>query len=306
MGKRYQEGDRLFAFEYNQLLDDVDVLKENSGSTECAGIIYDEEKDSIAEGVKELSEQEDFTTLNDAYGVRSHAEGVGAVAYGHGCHTEGYGTIVKITDNTFSWNSGSNIVVASKEVTLDVTPVLMYKYPNTTERIYFTVKSIRDDGKTMETDKWFDFSVTGATLWSTIHSSYGDCSHVEGIYNRTFGFASHVEGIMNITKNETEHAEGNYNKSNKASDLYGDSGNTQHSIGIGKYTGDNRNALEIMQNGDAYLFGVGGYDGTNPQSATTIQNAFVKLSILTQAEYDALVQAGTTDAGTLYVISDAQ
>lgn len=306
MAKRYQEGDRLFAFEYNQLLDDVDILKENSGSTEGAGIIYDEEKDSIAEGVKELIEQEDFTTLNAAYGIRSHAEGMGVAAIGDSSHAEGEGFIVKITDCTFSWNSGSNIVVASEEVSLDIAPVLMYEYPNSTERLYFAVKSIGDDRKTIETDNWFDFSATDVNLWVVVHASYGDASHVEGTFNRAFGDGSHVEGKMNETKNETEHAEGNYNKSNKASDMYGNSGNTQHSIGIGKHAGDNRNAFEVMQNGDAYLFGVGGYDGTNPQSATTIQNAFVKLSILTQAEYDALVQAGTVDAGTLYVISDAQ
>ena len=35
---------------------------------------------------------------------------------------------------------------------------------------------------------------------------------------------------------------------------------------------DRKNAVEVMQTGDAYIIGVGEYDGTNPTSATTVQN----------------------------------
>ena len=39
---------------------------------------------------------------------------------------------------------------------------------------------------------------------------------------------------------------------------------------------------------------------------TSVPSNYVKYASVTQAQYDALVQAGTVDAGTLYIISDAQ
>ena len=74
---------------------------------------------------------------------------------------------------------------------------------------------------------------------------------VEGDY-------SHGEGIDPWTSNEGEHAEGKYNKSNDG---------TISSVGIGTSDSDRKNAFEIMANGDAYLLGVGNYDGTNPGSS---------------------------------------
>ena len=38
---------------------------------------------------------------------------------------------------------------------------------------------------------------------------------------------------------------------------------TVHSIGIGTSASARKNAFEVMRNGDAYLIGVDGYDGTN-------------------------------------------
>jgi len=36
-----------------------------------------------------------------------------------------------------------------------------------------------------------------------------------------------------------------------------------HSVGIGTSESNRKNAIEVMQNGDAYMIGVGGYNGTN-------------------------------------------
>lgn len=48
---------------------------------------------------------------------------------------------------------------------------------------------------------------------------------------------------------------------------------TLHSIGIGTSTNDRKNAFEVMANGDAYLYGAGGYNGTNPggEGVKTVQ-----------------------------------
>ena len=105
----------------------------------------------------------------------------------------------------------------------------------------------------------------------------GLASHVEGWGSKTYhniasGNGSHTEGVCTRSQNESEHAEGSANVSHKASNTYGDAGNTQHSIGIGTHYNSAKNAVEVMQNGDYYLIGVGGYQGTD----TKVQNATIK------------------------------
>lgn len=96
------------------------------------------------------------------------------------------------------------------------------------------------------------------------------------------GDSSLAEGDNTITTNPYEHAEGHFNKSNFTSDEYPNEGNTLHSVGIGSSENDRKNAVEIMQNGDMFVIGVGGYDGTNavpseseedPNYADTLQSS---------------------------------
>lgn len=112
----------------------------------------------------------------------------------------------------------------------------------------------------------------------------GDQSHAEGTATAS-GVGSHAEGYYKVmAQNLSEHAEGTSNVSHKASDSYGNAGNTQHSVGIGGSGGQGgKNAFEIMQNGDMYVLGVGGYQGTN----TKIQDATIK----TLQEYIASLES---------------
>lgn len=96
-------------------------------------------------------------------------------------------------------------------------------------------------------------------------------AHAEGLRGCANGQHSHAEGVDTVTSNTAEHAEGKFNKSNKADGSFGSAGNTLHSIGIGTSASDRKNAYEIMQNGDAYLLGVGGYDGKNPAASKAVQ-----------------------------------
>ncbi len=96
-------------------------------------------------------------------------------------------------------------------------------------------------------------------------------AHAEGLRGWANGQHSHAEGVDTVTSNTAEHAEGKFNKSNKADGSFGSAGNTLHSIGIGTSASDKKNAFEIMQNGDAYLLGVGGYDGKNPAASKAVQ-----------------------------------
>ena len=98
-------------------------------------------------------------------------------------------------------------------------------------------------------------------------------AHSEGGITRAEGNGSHAEGGNTVASNHFEHAQGRYNVSNKVENSsYGNAGNTIHSVGIGTANNDKKNAFEIMQNGDAYLYGVGSYDGTNYSSASTLQS----------------------------------
>lgn len=96
-------------------------------------------------------------------------------------------------------------------------------------------------------------------------------AHAEGLRGWANGQHSHAEGVDTVTSNTAEHAEGKFNKSNKADGSFGSAGNTLHSIGIGTSASDRKNAFEVMQNGYAYLLGVGGYDGKNPAASKAVQ-----------------------------------
>ena len=105
-------------------------------------------------------------------------------------------------------------------------------------------------------------------------------SHAEGYKTSTQGIASHAEGDNTVTNNPAEHAEGRYNKSNMGG---ADATNTLSSIGIGSASGsipggDRKNAVEVMQNGDTYIIGVGNYDGTNPEEAISVQDTISSLN----------------------------
>lgn len=86
----------------------------------------------------------------------------------------------------------------------------------------------------------------------------GPASHVEGIKNEINkgAYASHAEGIKNTTQNRAEHASGQYNKSNKATDTFGDAGNTLFSVGCGTSDADRKNAFEVMQDGTCKYYDV--------------------------------------------------
>ena len=86
------------------------------------------------------------------------------------------------------------------------------------------------------------------------------------------GTMSIASGFHVRTNNYCETAFGNYNQTNTANSTFGNAGNTHFSIGIGAGSNDynTKNAIEVMQNGDLYAYGVGNYDGTNYTSAHTL------------------------------------
>ena len=104
----------------------------------------------------------------------------------------------------------------------------------------------------------------------------GSASHSEGQGTTASGNYAHAEGYYTQSKNHYEHAEGCYNLSNSSTE---DAHNTRHSVGIGNSDSNRKNAHEIMANGDHYVYGLGGYDGTNATSedSKTLQTVVTEL-----------------------------
>lgn len=99
-------------------------------------------------------------------------------------------------------------------------------------------------------------------------STVGVNSVAEGYNSTAGGVASHAEGRHTITRNRAEHAQGTFNSSHTGQ---AQSELTLSSIGFGTADNDRKNAVETMQNGKTFIYGLGGYDGTNP-TGTGVQD----------------------------------
>ena len=90
---------------------------------------------------------------------------------------------------------------------------------------------------------------------SIVKNGDGDNSAVlVGDTQKAIGAYSFSEGQHTVANNRSEHAFGEYNTSNKADDTFGNEGNTLFSIGNGTSESDRKNAFEVMQNGDIYIY----------------------------------------------------
>lgn len=266
---------------------------------------------SHAEGVGTVVEgqaghSEGFITRS--IGEYSHAEGVGVISYGDGSHAEGIGkdfwginVIISGTELTIDSTGVSmgtpNCLVINKNNTL-----IPFKVLSENEGIYTIDKDLGQYNGVAYIRFGLSYGKGSHTEGCSIsigdcshsegegNAAFGDCSHVEGRLVNAFGNYSHVEGYSSqaygdgshaegnnttangnfshtegdetIANNYAEHAEGRYNVSNI---------DTIHSIGIGKSTNARQNAHEIMLNGDHYIYGIGDYDGTNPNDSQTLQ-----------------------------------
>lgn len=242
------------------------------------------------QAVGKYSHAEGLETLAD--GERAHAEGQEARATGKNTHAEGQGTLA----------SGKN---AHAEGRMDkvLNPIDSFndsiKSAATESKMYQTLSGEPAESLYTVGDRLWKISTNGED-WTdvfnqeiTVTDVYGNgsawfkLSKKLNIGNKAtryitiltdweeayptncgaLGACSHSEGVNTIATNEGEHAEGKWNKSNSGESA---GRKTVHSVGIGTGNRDRRNAIEIMQDGDIYLFDVGGYDGTNPAEATPI------------------------------------
>lgn len=106
------------------------------------------------------------------------------------------------------------------------------------------------------------------TVTSVNSKRFGYYAHAEGNGTWAKGNCSHAEGEGTITNNKAEHACGTYNHSKSATTKRLA---TLFSVGIGTSDTDRKNAIEVKQNGDVYVLGIGNYNGNNSAEAMTLQ-----------------------------------
>lgn len=230
---------------------------------------------SHAEGVSTVAgdgEQKSPNSTTTA-GYFSHAEGNGTLASGNSSHAEGKATqATQYTAHAEGLGTIANGVTSHAEGanTRAGTGSKQSIHTNTNDGVFTHAEGngTLAKGNASHAEGVASESLARASHaegYSTIAS--GLASHAEGYDTTASGKGAHAEGINTATSNSYEHAQGRYNKSNKASTTFGDAGNTIHSVGIGTSGNNKKNAFEIMQNGDAYLYLLGGYNGTNPGAA---------------------------------------
>ena len=132
----------------------------------------------------------------------------------------------------------------------------------------------------------------------------GSVSHAEGYNTRASASYSHAEGFKTQTTNKGEHAEGLSNVSIQ--------GKTVHTVGIGSAEDnveDRKNAEEIHLDGKHYVYGIGGYDGTNSEdddvkTVQTVVNESINQITINYLKLKELRDASQLVPGKEYRIND--
>nr|DAP81704.1 MAG TPA: hypothetical protein [Caudoviricetes sp.] len=196
-----------------------------------------------------------------AAGAFSHVEGSGCAALNNTAHCEGHGYYgISVTDwkkrtakdNDYLKDLWKKIIFGKTD-----TSGYTYKFSAAIAHASHVEGTGNIAPKASITLEGLDTGATASFVNGANHAEGAGnlagaaASHAEGIRNEIGdnAYASHAEGIKNTTQNRAEHASGQYNKSNKASDTFGDAGNTLFSVGCGTSDADRKNAFEVMQDG---------------------------------------------------------
>ena len=128
-------------------------------------------------------------------------------------------------------------------------------------------------------------------------TAYGNWSHAEGDHTTSIGEGSHAEGYYTETTHRSQHVFGEYNILDSSPTYNYQRGQYAEIVGNGTADDARSNARTLDWSGNEVL--AGGLKINNTQDVATQVS-------LTQAEYDALVSAGTVDlVNTIYFITDA-
>lgn len=219
-------------------------------------------------------------------GAYSHVEGDGCAALNNGAHCEGKGYYKNsVTD----WKKRT---AKDNDYLKDLWKKILFGKTDTSGYTYKFSAAIGNAShvegtgniapKASATLEGLDTGATASFVNGANHAEGAGnlagavASHAEGIRNEIGhnAYASHAEGIKNTTQNRAEHASGQYNKSNKATDTFGDSGNTLFSVGCGTSDADRKNAFEVMQDGTCKYYDVATGEQINVGVAKELSKPF--------------------------------
>lgn len=201
-------------------------------------------------------------------GAYSHVEGDGCAALSNGAHCEGKGYYKNSVTDWKKRTAKDNDYLKDlwKKILFGKTDTSGYTYKFSAAIGH--ASHVEGTGniapKASATLEGLDTGATASFVNGANHAEGAGnfagaaASHAEGIRNEIGhnAYASHAEGIKNTTQNRAEHASGQYNKSNKATDTFGDAGNTLFSVGCGTSDADRKNAFEVMQDGTCKYYDV--------------------------------------------------
>ena len=180
---------------------------------------------------------------------------------------------IKVDDKYVSIEVVSNYTAGDTEINVDYDAYSNIEegttiYANVTDNQYATktitnLEHYHGDNEYEAIKVYFDSPIeyilnTTDTVYIESGIASGEGSHVEGIGTNAEGDFSHAAGVFTNTTNEGEFACGNRNVSTPNVTVF--------SIGIGGQEQDkcdHLNAFEVNTDGDLYIKGTGGYDGTN-------------------------------------------
>lgn len=242
----------------------------------------------------------------DVFGSNSIATGVSLVNFWAKVTTEDGKTLVFDDSNTGdvwlkTWDFTKALCPGTRIFNLKQKPWRVAKVVTcekvTGEQEHSIIKitldrSILSDGMSLNTNIAFGSSANvispSASACISVGENFISGSHslAVGYVNQIIGDCSLAAGYGLFTTNSNEAAFGFLNYSTTGSDA---AGNTRFSVGIGLNNNLSdpdeynrrvlrRNAFEIKQNGDVYVYGIGGYDGKRYQEAETLQNIINNLS----------------------------
>lgn len=155
---------------------------------------------------------------------------------------------------------GDSVVISGKTSTIYRTPseISGNTVDKALEEVYnrSKVTSFKDEENGLL--KFFqdgkEFSSISLSSFSPVKKGAGNNSAVLiGDTQNANGEYSFAEGQNTVANNRSEHAMGEFNESHHLNNTFGSSGNTLFSIGNGT-NGNRKNALEVMQNGDIYIY----------------------------------------------------
>ena len=156
---------------------------------------------------------------------------------------------------------GNSVVISGKTSTIYRTPseISGDTVDKALEEVYNRSKVTSSKDEENGLLKFFqdgkEFTSISLSSFSPVKKGAGDNSAVLiGDTQNANGEYSFAEGQNTIANNRSEHAMGEFNESHHLNNTFGSSGNTLFSIGNGTSATNRKNALEVMQNGDIYIY----------------------------------------------------